>query len=166
MVESQCLIEACILSLNCSNVEFDYQPCRCERDLVVRYNVTDEQDDTIIAHYGIIAEQSSHDERVIRVRTCTYSETERRHDRACVSMFAFQIGEIYPCFYDERDVTTIFWTQPDQQTYYILLSMSLVFVFAIILVPIVYFMVIIEFTDSKTNKNKNKNSKKDKSNIN
>jgi hypothetical protein len=61
---------------------------------------------------------------------------------------------VYKCFYDERDVTTVFWERPDRSTYFILLSLSLLLVFAIILVPIIYLILIIEFTNPETKKNK------------
>jgi hypothetical protein len=61
---------------------------------------------------------------------------------------------MYQCFYDERDVNTVFWEKPNRQTYFILLSLSLILVFAVILVPIIYLVLIIEFTHPETKKDK------------
>ncbi|CAF0835694.1 unnamed protein product [Rotaria sordida] len=120
MIETTCLIENCILSLNCT----DYTPCKCIRDFVVRYNVTikHEDDEDDIVHMSVITQKPIDDNQSII------------------------IGEMYPCFYDQRDITTVFWIKPNRKIYFILLSLSLILVFVLILVPIIYLILIIEFT--------------------
>ena len=68
LVEIDCLIEMCILSENCSQIE-DYS-CPCERDYVVRYNVSteseDESDDEeFVTHFAVITQTPDDDEEIL-----------------------------------------------------------------------------------------------------
>ncbi|CAF1515332.1 unnamed protein product [Adineta ricciae] len=144
LIKTRCTIENCILSSNCTT---RYE-CECKRDYVVRYNVTIEHEDD---------EDDQHDdedEEAMSVHLGVISRSP--NDKSHPTIF---IGESYPCFYDERDITTVFWSRPNRRTYYILLTLSLILVFTIILVPIIYLLLIIKFTNSETKKDKKTNEK-------
>ncbi|UJR38163.1 hypothetical protein I4U23_030840 [Adineta vaga] len=139
LIETRCLIEICIPSFNCTNE----LSCECKRDFVVRYNVTvDHEDDEDDEH-----EDEEDEDSVVHLGVISHSPIDENHP-------TIHIGQIYTCYYDERDISTVFWSRPNRQTYYILLTLSLILVFAIILVPIIYLLIIIKFTNSETKKDK------------
>jgi hypothetical protein len=72
MIETNCLIEACILSSNCA----DEASCECKRDYVVRYNVTieheaddhdDEHEEDSFVHLAVITQEPVDDNQSIIV---------------------------------------------------------------------------------------------------
>ncbi|CAF0720108.1 unnamed protein product [Adineta steineri] len=140
LIETTCLINDCIRLYICS----DTLPCKCKRDFVVQYNVSIEHDDD---------QDDEHDDETDAQRFLHFgviTQAPVGHNRTII------IGETYRCFYDERDVTTVFWIRPNRQTYYILLVLCLILVFAIILVPIMYVILILKFTNSQTKKKNQK----------
>ncbi|CAF1433628.1 unnamed protein product [Adineta ricciae] len=92
LIETRCIIESCILPSNCT-VRAE---CECKRDYVVRYNVT-------IEHEDDEDDQHDDDEEGMNVHLGVISRSPK--DKSHPAIF---IGESYPCFYDERDISTVF----------------------------------------------------------
>ncbi|CAF0959121.1 unnamed protein product [Rotaria magnacalcarata] len=127
MIKTTCLIENCIFPLNCA----DHTLCECTCDFVVRYIVTIEHED------NDDDELSSIHFSVIPKKTININQS-------------ILIGEIYSCFYGKRDIAIVCWIKPDRQTYFILLPFSITLVLALIVVPVIYLIFTMKFTNPDT----------------
>ncbi|CAF2128065.1 unnamed protein product [Rotaria magnacalcarata] len=127
MIKTTCLIENCIFPLSCA----DHTLCECTCDFVVRYIVTIEHED------NDDDELSSIHFSVIPKKTININQS-------------ILIGEIYSCFYGKRDIAIVCWIKPDRQTYFILLPFSITLVLTLIVVPVIYLIFTMKFTNPDT----------------
>ncbi|CAF1678047.1 unnamed protein product [Rotaria magnacalcarata] len=139
MIKTTCLIENCIFPLNCA----DHTLCECTCDFVVRYIVTIEHEDNDDDELSSIHFNNDDDE----LSSIHFSVIPKKTININQSIL---IGEIYSCFYGKRDIAIVCWIKPDRQTYFILLPFSITLVLALIVVPVIYLIFTMKFTNPDT----------------